>query len=326
VHSHKTNIDLLRICAATAIVLSHTSGEFTLRHYDNTFINFIVNNYGFLSSGVDLFFVISGYVIMLSIDSNYKNPISFLKGRVRRIVPIYWMLTLLTVFFISITNFFGLSDISQPTKSKFFSSLLFTTKISDNAPPIIQQGWTLEFEMLFYAIVFLAMFCSRKKLKIIILVILILFLGLTDFYLILEFLGGIVVYLLYRDYKIKYLGLITFSIGFLLLLFNILKIIDFSNRLYFVFPYSFILFGLLHMRQIKGSLIIKLGQLSYPIYLCQGLVIPIVYQYIKKKTNFSLSELLGVYFLIIGLTFLISWFILKYFEIPISKKLKALGW
>jgi peptidoglycan/LPS O-acetylase OafA/YrhL len=168
VHSHKTNIDLLRICAATAIVLSHTSGEFTLRHYDNTFINFIVNNYGFLSSGVDLFFVISGYVIMLSIDSNYKNPISFLKGRVRRIVPIYWMLTLLTVFFISITNFFGLSDISQPTKSKFFSSLLFTTKISDNAPPIIQQGWTLEFEMLFYAIVFLAMFCSRKKLKIII--------------------------------------------------------------------------------------------------------------------------------------------------------------
>jgi peptidoglycan/LPS O-acetylase OafA/YrhL len=324
--NHKNNIDILRICAAVAIILSHTSAEFTLREYNNSLISIITSNYAFLSSGVDLFFVISGYVIMLSLNSKYQKPNSFLKGRIRRIIPIYWMLTIFTLLSNICTNFFSISNIEIAGASKVFSSLFFVTKISNNSPPIIQQGWTLEYEMLFYLLVFLTLFIRKRKIGLCLIILILIGLSFTTFYLMLEFLGGIIVYIIQKNKFSKKTGLINLSLGLFLLVPGMIGIIKLEHRLYFVIPYSFILFGVLNIKQVKSKFVVLLGQVSYPMYLFQGITIPILYQYIKLRNSFLTVELLGIYALSVGITFICSYFILYLFDKPISQRLKAIGW
>src|SRR3954468_7709924 len=48
-------------------------------------------------SGVDLFFVISGF-IMMYITEQDTDPVSFMKSRLLRIVPMYWLMTAVAFF------------------------------------------------------------------------------------------------------------------------------------------------------------------------------------------------------------------------------------
>jgi peptidoglycan/LPS O-acetylase OafA/YrhL len=326
INNHKTNIDLLRILAAVAIILSHISGEFTLRNYDNNFIKLIVNNYGFLSSGVDLFFVISGYVIMLNINSKYNKPIAFLKGRIRRIVPIYWMLTLMVLLLNLFTNFLSISNIPIANFERIIASLFFVTQFTGNTSPIIQQGWTLEYEMFFYILVFLTMFIQNRNLGLVCIFAVVLGLAFSGFYLMLEFLGGIFVYQIQKKRLVKNFGTFPLVLGILLLTPGVFGIVTLDHRLYFILPYSLILLGALNIKQIKGSFIVFLGELSYPMYLVQGLTIPLLYQYIKLEETFSIAEIISIYILGISSTLMVSSIILHFFENPISKKCKSLGW
>ena len=56
------------------------------------------SRYGYL--GVAIFFVVSGYVITLSAESNLasgKSPLDFLRNRLRRVYPVYWVSILIVV-------------------------------------------------------------------------------------------------------------------------------------------------------------------------------------------------------------------------------------
>jgi|688.fasta_scaffold404696_1 exopolysaccharide production protein ExoZ len=324
--THKTNIDLLRIIAALAIILSHISGEFTLRNYDNGLINLIIEYYGFLSSGVDLFFVISGYVIMLSLNSKYHKPGAFLRGRIRRIIPIYWMLTLTILLLNLVTNFLSISNVQIANFERIISSFFFVTQHTGNSPPIIQQGWTLEYEMLFYLIVFLTMFIQNRKISLFCIFAVILGLGFTSFYLMLEFLGGVIVYQIHKNKLVKNFGIALLILGVLLLVPGVIGIITFEYRLYFVLPYSLILLGVLNVKQAQGSLIVFFGRLSYPMYLVQAITIPLLYQYIKVAENFSTTEIVLIYIIGVFSTLIVSILVLLFFEDPISKKIKSFGW
>ena len=76
-------LQYLRAIAATLVVLFHAAV--------NTKASF-----GFGTFGVDIFFVISGF-LMWAITDEHTRPWSFLRDRVRRVVPAYWVATL-TVF------------------------------------------------------------------------------------------------------------------------------------------------------------------------------------------------------------------------------------
>ena len=114
---------------------------------------------GFGIWGVDIFFVISGFIMMYVTENNQKN---FLIKRIIRIVPLYWILTL-GVF--SIAIFYP--DLLNNTTANFehlIKSLFFVPfdKNSSGHFPILFLGWTLNFEIIFYILFSISLFFQKK--------------------------------------------------------------------------------------------------------------------------------------------------------------------
>ncbi|MEN7536094.1 acyltransferase family protein [Aurantiacibacter flavus] len=115
--------------------------------------------------GVDLFFVLSGFVIVHSTIKTNPSATEFFKSRLVRIAPIYWILTL-GVF--SIAIFFpNLLGSTQANFSYLFKSILFIPyeRQDGSVFPILFVGWSLNYEMFFYTIfsVFLALFGGIRR-------------------------------------------------------------------------------------------------------------------------------------------------------------------
>src|SRR5207302_1337394 len=103
--------------------------------------------------GVDIFFVISGF-IMWTTTSRDTPAIQFAQHRLIRILPIYWLLTI--VFF----SFKHTADWSELAKSLAFIS--YTSPKTGRINPIIEAGWTLNFEMFFYSVFVVGLAFKRR--------------------------------------------------------------------------------------------------------------------------------------------------------------------
>ncbi|EKS1846935.1 acyltransferase [Cronobacter muytjensii] len=121
--------------------------------------SFFRSNGGF---GVDLFFVLSGF-LMVYTQHEGKGPWSFFKGRVIRIYPLYLLLSLpLILMYVSLHSHFEL--IGNLLLLPGFN--MPTYKLA-NGP-----AWTLVYEMTFYVLFSVALLISRKKIHSAILVVL----------------------------------------------------------------------------------------------------------------------------------------------------------
>jgi exopolysaccharide production protein ExoZ len=123
------SIQYLRGIAAIAVLLFHASETYDL-------------GFRIGAAGVDLFFIISGIVMWVTTSQKNISPSVFMRRRIIRIVPMYWVATLVTYACISLRpNFFyG----QHPSLMDLFTSLLFLPPIKDGAlHPIVLQGWTL---------------------------------------------------------------------------------------------------------------------------------------------------------------------------------------
>lgn len=131
-----TSIQLLRILAAVAVVIVHAEPSFKVG-----------------PSGVDIFFVISGFVILVSSRHLFGTKggwRTFLKNRIIRVVPLYWVATAVTIALL-----FAIGGY-VPSLERILSSLFFIpysdpTAVDKNLP-VLSVGWTLNCEMFFYAI------------------------------------------------------------------------------------------------------------------------------------------------------------------------------
>jgi exopolysaccharide production protein ExoZ len=116
---------------------------------------------GVLQAGVDLFFVISGFIMWVTTHRSSIGPKAFLGKRIRRIVPLYWLFTAIAVFIAVVAPALGKST-GIPHAVASFLFLPAVNPVSHVAEPVLAPGWTLNHEMLFYLIFALALMLSPK--------------------------------------------------------------------------------------------------------------------------------------------------------------------
>ena len=164
------NIQILRGFAAINVVLFHIILSAST-YNQTTNLLLLVDNFG--SSGVDIFFVISGFIITYAQSVNKKKISEFLVLRFIRIVPLYWFLTLVfSLLFFFFSSYFRERTISLEL---FFYSIFFISNISLTVHPVIIPGWTLEYEIIFYFLFSISLFIKKLKFKFIYLFIVISF-------------------------------------------------------------------------------------------------------------------------------------------------------
>jgi exopolysaccharide production protein ExoZ len=146
------NVQVLRAIAALMVVHGHAgAGGLGLRIH-----------LGGLN-GVDLFFVISGFIIAYVAD---VEPHQFMMRRLIRIVPIYWASTLVIYVLVIVwPSVFktATSDLELLVRSLLFVPDPRAVHTQDGLPhPTLAGGWTLNFEMYFYVTFGLALAVSRR--------------------------------------------------------------------------------------------------------------------------------------------------------------------
>lgn len=160
------NIQLLRAVAALFVVLLHAQGavEIYSAAPERSWFGAFKSGGWF---GVDLFFVISGFVIV-HVGANLAGKpgasVYFLMRRIIRVVPLYWMVTSAVVVLLLVMP--GLFNWLTFDAWHVISSYLFIPARNPMGlvQPLIPVGWTLSYEMYFYAIFALLLCLPRKYL------------------------------------------------------------------------------------------------------------------------------------------------------------------
>jgi exopolysaccharide production protein ExoZ len=110
------------------------------------------------SWGVDLFFLISGFIVCHVTRSPDEH---FLTKRLIRVVPLYWAGTALV--FIAAAVAPSLMNSTSANPVHLLKSLLFIPFDKGNGVrPVLFLGWTLNYEMFFYAVFFVCMKISHR--------------------------------------------------------------------------------------------------------------------------------------------------------------------
>jgi exopolysaccharide production protein ExoZ len=120
--------------------------------------------FGVGAAGVDVFFVISGFIMWVVTCRKTPSPAEFLTRRIQRIVPLYWGLTLATAAAAILIP--GAFPAMRPTADHLIQSLLFAPHRDETGliAPLIVPGWTLNYEMFFY-LLFAAALLAPARLR-----------------------------------------------------------------------------------------------------------------------------------------------------------------
>lgn len=113
-------------------------------------------------AGVDVFFVISGFIMFHTTRDHSRTAPSFWRDRLIRIAPLYWFVTLI-VTALSIAGFRP-PGAERVDAVDVITSLAFfpTVSASGDWHPIINPGWTLIYEMYFYFLFGLTLFMKSQ--------------------------------------------------------------------------------------------------------------------------------------------------------------------
>jgi exopolysaccharide production protein ExoZ len=138
-------VQYLRGAAALMVVFAHTMGNWVTQ-FKPELNPAWVDLPG--EVGVYIFFVISGFIIQRTapVKSGRTSALDFLRRRLIRIVPMYWIFTSLYAAKL-------MAQHKAVLPMDFLKSILFIPYLNavGQMRPVHQLGWTLNFEMYFYA-------------------------------------------------------------------------------------------------------------------------------------------------------------------------------
>ena len=331
----KTNryqeLDALRGLAALMVVLFH----FTM-YRKEAMLGFKLG-----TTGVDLFFIISGFVIFMSL-TKANNSKEFIINRISRLYPTYWACVTFTFILVIANSILKHKEVQFAQYIANMTMFQYYLKIPDIDGPY----WTMIIEMIFYiAILSLFHFRLIKYLKLIGLTLTIAMVVIAFFinsiflnflidklpllHFISLFFAGTIFYKIYTERKntMENYCIISICLVCQILLFNYTgrsKRFISHNEYAVMLTFYFLLFTLFvngKLKFIVSKASLFLGKISFALYLIHqkisiNLIIPILVN--KFNVNFWIASFFVALPIVIGLATIITFYI----EIPLSKKMK----
>ena len=310
------SVQALRALAAW-VVVGH--------HFTQVFFNFEVDNplaYLFADKGgigVDVFFVISGLVIFLATADKALTPWRFMLMRVARIAPAYWFYTLLlAVLVVALPSM--IPEVQLEPRHILMSMLFIPAENPGGygVYPLLDVGWTLNFEMLFYLLFAVALLVrgSYRLWLVAALLYLVCYivapaLDFADgFYsndMVFEFLMGIGIGMLYRRGLCRARAWLP-MLGIAAALAAIWHGADVPRALEWGVPSAVLVISCVTLEPyFKGARFLKaLGDCSYSVYLLHVLVL-CAGRWVVQRTGIDPYLILPVCLLVIAFGALLSY-------------------
>lgn len=301
-------------------------------------------------AGVDIFFVLSGFLMWITTSKKAVSPLSFILNRLMRIVPLYWMLTIGAGLVVLLSP--SLLKHTVFEISHFIASLAFFPALNpaylnsdDKAviiTPLLVPGWTLNYEIFFY-IIFAATLFFPQRLRLLLVVLVFCAVALAgqmfsnvspavQFYsnpIISEFVMGIGVAILVQRLwllNVRWATVVTLVATVLMMIVSY-KGLMVNRAIAFGIPAALIVYGLccleLNIRAINSNCLRMIGDASYSLYLTHVFTLVLcrlIFQRIYE-THSLITELI---FIILCLCLSLAVGVLTYhlYEKPVSVWLK----
>ncbi|MEO8553468.1 MAG: acyltransferase [Kofleriaceae bacterium] len=318
------NLHVLRVIAALGVVYYHITSEAGLD---------LEASIG--SRGVDVFFVISGFIIAY-IGS--KKPDQFLVRRLIRVVPFYWAATLFVFAVVLVAP-----NVLRTTTSdwkQLVASLLFIPRQPPGGEqfPTLVLGWSLNFEMFFYLWFALALKLKPNTAPIVCALFIGAFCavvhaaGLTDPILtfwarpiVLEFAFGIAVYYLFAWDALKPPKAVLIA-----LILGSLVMIGYGEYRWYGY-YRVIVAGIPSFVLVLSALLVEkhyrvttqnktmflVGEASYIIYLIHPYIIYTVLRKVIGHRELGTAAIIPLIIVLLAVTSAVAVLIHLYFEKPL---------
>jgi len=353
------NLNGLRFFAALLVVVHHIEQFKYMLGYNNFWTNGSVKVIGKL--GVVLFFVLSGFLItyLLLAEEKEFNKISikdFYIRRVLRIWPLYYLILILSFFFIPNIHIFNLGDISSALQNNFFKKIVLfifflpNLALSVYSPvPFASQSWSVGVEEQFYLLWPIVLSYTKKRvflfLSIIILYGLLKYwvfpyavnheIGGKTLFLVQNFwalfnincmaIGGVFAWLVFTENRLLKFIFSKYIQIFTIVLLVVFIAIGFQPHYLYYETYSLLFALLITNLAVNPNTILSLenfvfdylGKISYGIYMYHSLCIVLVLKLIiLVNINSFVIEYIGT----IALTIIVAGLSYRFYENYFIKK------
>jgi len=326
------SVQYLRGIAALLVVLHHIGIKG--RQYDILALPWL--HIGYI--GVDLFFIISGFIMCYTTDNKSISFRKFLGARITRIMPMYWLVTILAlIIFIVKPELVNTSGGETSIWASF-------TLVPNGDKYLVNNGWTLSFEF-FYYIIFACALIFTKTYKIQLISIMISLLAIVGLLInpenvyfkfmtnavLLEFVLGMIAFHIIKHKLcpkiIAYVGIIISTL--ILVYENKYGLIDtpLGSVIYAGMPFFMIFIGAVTLedyfirnKSIFFKSIEELGNSSYSLYLIHPFVLSLG-SIIAKHLGITKIPFLFTAGLLIA-SIIIGWISYKLIELPLNKLIK----
>ena len=348
------SVQALRAIAALAVMLAHLQGlELKMSGEEQILAPIWVAGV----SGVDLFFVISGFIMVWiagELRAGKTSSLSFMFSRVLRIYPLWWLFAALTAGYFLVTT--GLpwdADWVRDSDGPLYLIKSFLL-VPQGSPPVLTLGWTLIHEMYFYVVFALILLLPVRFRKIafigwaIVIGVSMYFqmtgftpdslFSLAVFPLTLEFLMGSAAAWIILSGRTRFAG-VALVLGLALLVYAV-PTVDFTvanvfqpihRTLAYGPAYALIVYGLvaLERRQVLQryipDVLVAIGDWSYSLYLCHILVITAIARiFFPLFGSDGLLDNIAFLILASGGALIISGLTYRLFEKPIVTRARKL--
>lgn len=301
-------IEACRGIAASAVVLYHVS-----RHLDFVYGAPVLKRiFQFGHAGVDLFFVISGFIILFVHYDDINHPQRsghYIARRATRIFPVYWVALTTTI----LLSFLGGRELPSGVRVMWSVTLL-----PSHEQPLLGVAWTLQYEIVFYA-AFLLLILNRMM-GLTALAFWLWWIGLESAvdggplpgslyspYNVEFFFGMLVAYWL-RNKSMPFprsvlgIGILLFAVAALMEDLGFFDGYAGTGRFIYGLPAALVILGVAESDR-QGlldvpTLLRELGRASYSIYLFQFIFIGIVWK-IAERTGVSFPHI-AVFLALVG--------------------------